>query len=105
MLTQRWPMAAPAAALATTSGHCKWFNVKKGFGFLIAEDGTEVFVHQTDIHAPGFRSLAEEEPVEFDIGTCERSGKLRASNVTGPNGDYVKGAPKQMQGDRYDDRY
>mmetsp|Transcript_40176 Transcript_40176/g.83678 ORF Transcript_40176/g.83678 Transcript_40176/m.83678 type:complete len:93 (-) Transcript_40176:1175-1453(-) len=41
------------------NGTCKWFDVKKGFGFIAPDDGTaDVFVHQTVIHAQGFRSLA-----------------------------------------------
>lgn len=40
-------------------GQVKWFDVKKGFGFIIPENGSnDVFVHQSDIHASGFRSLA-----------------------------------------------
>ena len=41
------------------TGTCKWFDAKKGFGFVVPEDGSgDVFVHQTAIHAVGFRSLA-----------------------------------------------
>ncbi len=50
-----------------------------------------MFVHQSSIHAEGFRSLAEGEAVEFDVS--DNNGKPSAVNVTGPNGDYVKGAP------------
>merc|ERR1719223_1078267 len=77
------------------TGHVKWFDTKKGFGFIIPSDGTaDVFVHQTSIHAEGFRSLAEGEEVEFEI-VEEESGKCSAQNVTGPNGAYVQGAPRR----------
>jgi len=75
-------------------GECKWFNSKKGFGFITPKDGSEdVFVHQSAIHAEGFRSLAEKEPVEFETAIDE-NGRVKALNVTGPGGAYVQGAPK-----------
>jgi len=75
-------------------GTCKWFNSKKGFGFITPDDGTEdVFVHQSAIKAEGFRSLAEKEPVEYSLAKDEKS-RLKAVDVTGPNNDNVQGAPK-----------
>ena len=47
-------------------GTVKWFNDSKGFGFIAAEDGTEVFVHHSAIQGDGFKTLAEGDPVSFD---------------------------------------
>lgn len=84
------------------AGKCKWFNVEKGYGF-IQVDGEErdVFVHQSDIYAPGFRSLAEGEALEFRLTTDEKTGKVKAVDVTGPDGAYVQGAPRRDFDDDY----
>ncbi len=81
-----------------TSGKVKFFDSVKGFGFITPADGTEdVFVHQTSIHANGFRSLGEGESVEFDIEVNSTTSKKYAINVTGPGGAPVQGAPKRTQ--------
>eukprot|EP00979_Chaetoceros_neogracilis_P008382 scaffold1862_cov268-Chaetoceros_neogracile.AAC.47 len=87
----------------TLAGHVKWFDVKKGFGFITPTDGGEdVFVHQTVINSDGFRSLADGEEVRFNIHTDE-TGRKRAADVTGPDGGYVQGAPKRrFDNDSYD---
>ena len=47
----------------------KWFNAEKGFGFIAPEDGSQdVFVHYTEIQGSGFRTLEENQKVEFEIG-------------------------------------
>ncbi|KAI2505193.1 DNA binding protein [Fragilaria crotonensis] len=77
------------------SGVVKWFDGKKGFGFLVPDDGSpEVFVHYSCIHSNGFKSLADGEQVEFDI-IEEGNGRLKALNVTGPGGAPVKGTPRR----------
>lgn len=49
------------------TGKVKWFNDQKGFGFIASEkDGRDVFVHHSVIEGTGFRTLQENEPVEYD---------------------------------------
>ena len=49
------------------NGKVKWFNEQKGYGFVTAEDGTEVFVHFSAIKGEGFKTLAEGDSVSFDV--------------------------------------
>ncbi len=62
------------------NGTVKWFNEKKGFGFIEQEDGPDVFVHHSAINAAGFKVLKEGEQVTFDIEQGEKGP--RAVNVT-----------------------
>jgi cold shock protein len=48
-------------------GTVKWFNDQKGFGFITAEDGKDVFVHHSAIEGSGFKSLQEGDRVSFEI--------------------------------------
>jgi len=50
-------------------GPVKWFNDAKGYGFIQAEAGEDVFVHYSPIQANGFKSLAEGDKVEFEVTT------------------------------------
>jgi len=61
-------------------GKVKWFNDQKGFGFITADDGREIFVHHSGIVADGFRSLPEGAAVEFEIEKGEKGP--RATKVT-----------------------
>jgi len=62
-------------------GKVKWFNDQKGFGFITPEDGSkDLFVHHTSIQASGFKTLAENQEVEFDVEQSEKGP--RAANVT-----------------------
>lgn len=61
-------------------GTVKWFNDQKGFGFITPEDGgKDLFVHHSSIVADGFKSLAENQKVEFDVEQSEKGP--RAANV------------------------
>jgi CspA family cold shock protein len=50
-----------------TVGTVEWFNADKGYGFIAPESGEDVFVHFSAIQSAGYRSLAEGQPVEFDL--------------------------------------
>jgi CspA family cold shock protein len=62
------------------NGIVKWFNDRKGYGFIEQEDGPDVFVHFSGINGDGFKSLQEGDKVTFDV---EEGGKGPAAvNVT-----------------------
>lgn len=62
-----------------THGTVKWFNAEKGFGFIAREDGPDVFVHYSEIDGGGFRSLDENQQVEFEV--TQGAKGLQASAV------------------------
>ncbi len=61
------------------TGTVKWFNDKKGFGFISIEGGEDIFVHHTAIQSDGFRTLEEGDNVEFEIVKGDKGDK--AENV------------------------
>ena len=61
------------------SGKVKWFDNKKGFGFILQETGQDVFVHHSSIQGKGFKTLNEGEAVNFDVVPSDKGPK--AENV------------------------
>ena len=60
-------------------GTVKWFNAEKGFGFIAPADGSaDVFVHYSEIQGSGFRTLEENQQVEFEIGEGAKGPQAQA---------------------------
>lgn len=53
-------------------GRVKWFNEKKGYGFIEQDNGPDVFVHYSSIEQPGFKTLQEGQRVQFEVEPRER---------------------------------
>lgn len=66
--------------MSRITGRVKWFNDAKGFGFIERDGGPDVFVHYSAIQAEGFRSLKENDSVEFEVREGPKG--LQAANVT-----------------------
>ena len=66
--------------MSTTTGTVKWFNNDKGFGFIEQEDGTDVFVHFSNIVGTGFKSIDEGQKVKFNVTQGQKG--LQAEEVT-----------------------
>ncbi|KAF2956742.1 cold-shock protein [Marinitoga sp. 38H-ov] len=60
-------------------GKVKWFDAKKGYGFISGEDGNDVFVHFTALKMDGFKTLEEGQEVEYEIQENDKG--LQAVNV------------------------
>ncbi len=61
------------------SGKVKWFDNRKGFGFIAQDSGQDVFVHHSFIVGPGFKTLNEGDPVSFEVVESDKG--LKAQNV------------------------
>ena len=69
-------------------GSVKWFNSEKGYGFIAADEGADVFVHYSAIQMDGYRSLEEGQRVEFEISQGQK----------GPQADAVRAVEAPAEG-------
>ncbi len=60
-----------------SSGTVKWFNEKKGYGFITTEDGQDLFVHYSSIDMPGFKILTEGDNVSFEVEESDRGPQAK----------------------------
>ncbi len=60
-----------------TRGRVKWFDPKKGYGFILGPGGQDVFVHYTQIEGEGFRSLRDGETVDYELVEGEKGLQAR----------------------------
>ena len=65
------------------TGKVKWFDSKKGYGFITSEDGKEVFVHFSGIVTDGFKSLNEGQKVAFELGNGAKGEQAVNVSVVG----------------------
>lgn len=82
-------------------GKVKWFDEKKGYGFISREDGGDVFVHYSAIDMPGFKTLREGQLVEFEViqgPKGEQASKVRVINGS------TSGRPQTRRGPRRDQK-
>ena len=75
-------------------GNVKWFEPKKGYGFIVGPKEEDVFVHYTQIQGDGFRSLKDGEAVDYELSESDKG--LQAKDVhpvSGPNDDHAAEQP------------
>ncbi len=63
------------------NGMVKWFSAKKGYGFILRENGEEIFCHFSNVVSDGFKTLHYNRKVEFEIGAGKNEGSVEAKSV------------------------
>ena len=86
--------SAAAPADDRIAGEVKWFDVKKGFGFIVGPDGQDVFVHFSAIESDGFRTLRDGERVDYELQHGDK----------GYHAAHVRRAPRRDADDRRPER-
>ena len=66
-----------------TQGAVKWFNNEKGYGFIAVDDGQDVFVHYSAIQSDGYKSLEENQRVDFEVVQGPKGPQADAVRVLG----------------------
>jgi CspA family cold shock protein len=74
-----------------STGKVKWFDPKKGYGFIVGTEGQDVFVHYTSIAGDGFRALKDGEMVDYELMKGDKG--FLARNVARPSSPTVGSAP------------
>lgn len=82
----------------STRGKVKWFDPKKGYGFIVGPEGQDVFVHFSQIQGDGFKSLKDGEDVEYELMQGEKGWQARTVQRAGNIADSP--APVRSQADR-----
>ncbi len=67
------------------SGKVKWFDPKKGYGFIIGDEGQDVFVHYTSIAGEGFRALKDGELVNYEMVQGDKGSQAHNVSRTSPS--------------------
>jgi len=70
-------LGAEGRDIAVAEGQVKWFNEKKGYGFIQQDGGKDLFVHYTAIQGEGFRTLTEGQRVRFEIEETDKGPKAK----------------------------
>jgi cold shock protein len=82
--------------MARLVGNVKWFDAKKGFGFIIGPEQKDVFVHFSSIEGDGFRALKDGEEVEYELTTGDKGLHAKAVRRTKqPEG--LESSPRRRQ--------
>jgi len=83
-----------------TRGKVKWFDPKKGYGFLLGPEGQDVFVHYSQIQGDGFRSLKDGEPVDYELIEGDKGWQAREVNPVDEavGADVAADTPESAQG-------
>ena len=99
---QQLPASSVAKEGKLCRGRCKWFDIAKGYGFVVPDDkGSDIFIHHSTIYMDGFRSLDDDEIVEFVFKISAKGRK--AVSVTGTNGYKCRGRKRRTRGRRKGD--